>query len=51
MDRPNKYVPVLRWKQAERIAIRELYPQDKNVITPLIEFVPKDFAPDRIKKI
>lgn len=34
------YVPVLRWKQAEWLALRDLDLTVKNRITPLIEFVP-----------
>jgi hypothetical protein len=34
---PDHYVPILRWKQAERIALRYLQAQDRERITPLIE--------------
>lgn len=37
------YVPILRWKRAEWIALRELRSNDKILITPLFELVPKDF--------
>jgi len=45
MDRFNlaHYVPVLRWKQAEQIALAQLYQQDSICITPLIELVPENF--------
>jgi hypothetical protein len=38
------YVPILRWKGAERIAIQKLAPDVKDLMTPLIEIVPKDFT-------
>jgi hypothetical protein len=41
----NHYVPILRWKRAEKIALRYLQPADKAVITPLIELVPTSFKP------
>ncbi len=33
----SHYVSILRWKQGEQIALRELYPRDKASMTPLIE--------------
>jgi hypothetical protein len=41
----NHYVPILRWKRGEKIALRHLQPADKRVITPLIELVPTSFKP------
>jgi len=38
------YVPVLRWKQAERFALKQLFDADRRAVTPLIELCPKDFA-------
>ena len=35
------YVPIVRWKAGERIALRELYDDDKTCLTPLIE-IPQD---------
>ncbi len=35
------YVPIVRWKAGERIALRELYVDDKVGLTPLIE-IPDD---------
>ena len=40
----TQYVPILRWKQAERTALSQLLPDDRAKVTPLIEFCPKDFA-------
>lgn len=40
----TQYVPILRWKQAERSALRQLLPNDRTKVTPLIELCPKDFA-------
>ena len=34
------YVPVLRWKQAEWLALEDLDSEAKSFITPLIEFIP-----------
>ena len=31
------YVPVIRWKYGERIALRELFPEDKARLTPLLQ--------------
>ena len=31
------YVPVLRWKQAEQHALRDLFPSVKSKLTPFIE--------------
>jgi hypothetical protein len=39
----NHYVPILRLKQAERIALRDLEPSDRERITPLIELTPASF--------
>lgn len=35
----NSYVPIVRWRPAERRAIEKLYPEDRSGITPLIEFI------------
>lgn len=34
------YVPILKWKQGEYSALKELYPADKERLKPLIEIVP-----------
>jgi len=39
----NRYVPILRWKRGEKIAVRHLQPADRAIITPLIELVPANF--------
>src|SRR5713101_3059936 len=39
----NHYVPILRWKGAERVALRELRAEDRVRITPLIEIPRKIF--------
>lgn len=36
---PSHYVPILRWKQAERFALRYLHEEDRKRITPLIELL------------
>ena len=40
---PSHYVPILRWKQAERFALRYLQEEDRKRITPLIELTPLTF--------
>jgi hypothetical protein len=40
---PRHYVPILRWKQAERFALRYLHGEDRKRITPLIELTPQTF--------
>jgi hypothetical protein len=47
----NHYVPILRWKAGERVALREVCAGDRKRITPLIEiprkiFEEKDSDPD-----
>lgn len=39
------YVPVLRWKRAEWVALRNLSPQTRAGMTPLIEITPRGFEP------
>lgn len=41
------YVPVLRWKQGERLALQAVQPEDREIMTPLVELVPRDFGPDK----
>ena len=38
------YVPILRWKRAERVALSRLYEPDREGLTPLIELIPRDFS-------
>jgi hypothetical protein len=38
------YVPVLRWKQAERLALRDLGDDARIRITPLVQLVPESIA-------
>jgi hypothetical protein len=40
---PSHYVPILRWKQAERFALRYFHEEDRKRITPLIELTPQTF--------
>lgn len=35
------YMPILRWKQAERLALRELQDDARRGITPLVQLVPE----------
>ena len=48
----KSYVPILRWRTAEMQAYERLYPQDREAITPFIEFImppPKTDKDDRRK--
>ena len=38
------YVPILRWKKAERAALSQLVDGDSARLTPLIELVPDTFV-------
>lgn len=44
------YVPILRWKQAEKFALYRLRVDDKAKMTPLIELTPAAFAPKKRAK-
>lgn len=44
---PAHYVPILRWKHAERFALKNLQEQDRARITPLIELTPTIFKSRR----
>jgi hypothetical protein len=37
------YVPILRWKEAERLALGQLYTNDAEYLTPLVELVSNSF--------
>jgi hypothetical protein len=45
-----KYVPVLRWKQGEKYALRDLFKEDRRHIYPLIELIPPNFSEQNAKK-
>lgn len=47
---PADYVPILRWKQAERYALKNLHDDDRARITPLIELTPTIFKSRRTAK-
>jgi hypothetical protein len=38
------YLSVLRWKGAEKRAVKALSSDIKRTVVPIIEFVPKDFG-------
>jgi len=44
---PQHYVPILRWKAAERGALSQLDTQDSNHVTPLIELVLENFVQNK----
>lgn len=39
MIKIKPYIPILRWRSAEIKALEKLFPQDRENVTPLIEFV------------
>ncbi len=39
MSKPNKYLPILKWKQGEQVALRNLTSDVKSNILPLLEVV------------
>jgi hypothetical protein len=39
MNLIKNYVPILRWKEGERVALAELYAAEREQITPLFEFI------------
>lgn len=41
------YVPILRWKRGEWVALRCLTEEVRTSLTPLVEVTPKSFAPRR----
>ena len=45
------YTPILRWKQAERLALRDLSPLDADGVLPLVEVVPKFIADGNLAKL
>lgn len=47
---PRHYVPILRWKRAERVALRMLKGEHRALLTPLLELTPRSFAPRKTKK-
>lgn len=47
---PADYVPILRWKQAERYALKNLHDDDRARTTPLIELTPTIFKSRRTAK-
>lgn len=44
--KPETYMPVLRWKGAEKTALQKLGSDVRASIVPLVELVPKDFFAD-----
>lgn len=37
------YMPILRWRQGEWLALRDMHQTEKAWMTPLIELYPRDF--------
>ena len=48
---PNHYIPILRWKGAEKEALTQLKPEAKRHITPLIELIMPVPKPDRTNPV
>jgi hypothetical protein len=44
---PQHYVPIMRWKEAERGALSQLDTHDLNYVTPLIELIPENFVQNK----
>jgi hypothetical protein len=40
---PKRYIPILRWKRAERRALRYLRRREREMITPILELTPAAF--------
>jgi hypothetical protein len=40
---PTHYVPIVRWRKAERTALAKLTAHDSTCLTPLVELVPENF--------
>ena len=45
------YAPLLRWKQAERLSLRDLYPEDAERILPVVEVVPSAVDKDKLSRM
>lgn len=45
------YVPVLRWKRGERVALQKIADKLRPSITPLVELIPYEFSAEKIQKI
>lgn len=45
MHGERRYVPILRWKRGEWVALRHLAEDIRASLTPLLEVTPKSFAP------
>lgn len=45
------YAPLLRWKQSEWLALKDLYPEDADRILPIIEIVPKILADRKLATV
>lgn len=41
-----KYLPILKWKQGERIALREMYEEHWEVTVPLVELMAEPYSQD-----
>jgi hypothetical protein len=49
---PCHFVPILKWKRAEQGALKDLFPEQKEYITPLIQFVmPKPKTNERFEDL
>jgi len=44
------YVPVIRWKAGEQWALRELRPETRRQMTPLLELMPNNFEEKKLAK-
>ena len=47
----HSYMPVLRWKRSEQLALSDLYPGDANLILPLVEVVPNMLVENKLDQL
>lgn len=45
------YAPLLRWKQAERLSLRDMLPQDADRLLPIVEIVPAAAQDGKLQKL
>ncbi len=45
------YAPLLRWKQAERLSLRDLYSYDADRVLPIVEVVPSILRSENLSKL
>jgi hypothetical protein len=51
MFNETHYVPILKWKRGEQVALQHLSPEVKSRLTPLIEIIPRENIEGQITEI